>query len=294
MNRARVSGGEVAFVDEGAGPAVVLLHGFPTSSYLWRRFVPLLSTRMRVIAPDMLGYGESEKPAGADLTMRAQAGYVGELLARLGIEEFAVVGHDLGGAVAQMLALEGRVPTMVLLDSVCFDAWPIEGVRMLQAATPEQRTPEFVEGVIRLTFDLGASHREFLDESAIGSYLRPWMEDPAAFFRAVEAIDGLGVAGREAELAALETPTLLIWGEDDPFIPPDLGERLGELLSGGTVALLPGCSHFVTEDAGPTVEQLMYEFLRLRYLQESHAHAAEGPVRVFLQRPPPQEDCDPT
>ena len=56
---------------------------------------------------------------------------------------------------------------------------------------------------------------------------------------------------------------------------------------GATVALLPGCSHFVTEDAGPTVEQLTYEYLRLRHLEESHSHATGGPVMVYLQRPPP-------
>src|SRR5205814_9374935 len=76
--RFRTSGGELAYVDEGDGPAVVLLHGFPTSSYLWRSFVPPLAARFRVIAPDLLGYGDSAKPVGTDLSMTAQAGYVRE------------------------------------------------------------------------------------------------------------------------------------------------------------------------------------------------------------------------
>ena len=175
---------------------------------------------------------------------------------------------------------------MVLLDAACFDAWPIEGVRMLQAATPEQETSEFVDQVVRLTIDLGVSHKERLEEAALGSYVEPWVADPAAFFRAIRAVDGVGLAGRERELGELEIPTLIIWGEDDPYLPAELAERLGETLSGSTVALLPGCSHYVTEDAGPTVDQLVYEFLRLRYLGEKHGHAAAGPVQVFLERPP--------
>jgi pimeloyl-ACP methyl ester carboxylesterase len=288
MNRTKVSSAEIAYVDEGEGPAVLLLHGFPTSSFLWRREVPLLASRMRVIAPDLMGYGESDHPPDADLSMTAQARAVRELLGHLEIDECAVIGHDLGGVVAQLLALEGGVRTMVLIDSACFDAWPIEGIRMLQAAEAHQEKAEFVDSVVRLSIELGVSHRDRLDEPAVAAYARPWVEDPRAFFRAVRAIDGVGLAGREAELSALDIPALIIWGEDDPYLPAELAERLGEVLPGSTVALLPGCSHFVTEDAGPTVDQLLFEFLRLRFLQESHAHAhsQSGPVQVFLERPP--------
>jgi 2-hydroxymuconate-semialdehyde hydrolase len=289
VNRTKVSGSEIAYVDQGQGPAVVLLHGFPTSSFLWRREIPLLASRMRVIAPDMLGYGRSEKPNDADLTMRAQARYVRELLDQLGIAEFAVVAHDLGGVVAQLLALEGGVRTMVLLDVACFDVWPIEGVKMLQGAEPEQETAEFVEGIVRLSVDLGVAHKEWLDEATLKGYVEPWLDDPPAFFRAVRAIDGKGLAGRDEELARLDMPALVIWGEEDPYLPVELAERLGDVLPGSTVALLPGCSHFITEDAGPTVDQLVYEYLRLRHLGESHAHASEGPVMVYLERPPPRD-----
>jgi 2-hydroxymuconate-semialdehyde hydrolase len=289
--RVAVSGGELAYADLGEGPPVLLLHGFPTSSFLWRREAWLLAQRMRVIAPDLLGYGLSEKPKDEDLSEEAQAGYVRELLAHLGIEELAVVGHDLGGAIAQMLALDPgpAVSALVLLDSACFDAWPIEGVKMLQAGTPEQENAEFVESVVRLTFDLGIGHAGRLDEPALHGYLEPWLREPAAFFRAVRAITGRGLAGREAELEALEMPALVIWGEDDPYLGAELGERLGETIPGSTVALLPGCSHFVNEDAPQTVGPLLYEYLRSRYLGDRHAHAETGPVPVYLERPPSEQ-----
>ncbi|HEX2266940.1 MAG TPA: alpha/beta hydrolase, partial [Actinomycetota bacterium] len=253
--RAAVSGGDMAYVDAGEGPPVVLLHGFPTSSHLWRRETWLFAERMRVIAPDMLGYGESEKPPGADLSEQAQARYVDELLRQLGIERAAVVGHDLGGGIAQMLALDGRVDVgcLVLLDAVCFDAWPIEGVKMLQSGDPAQERPDFVEEVLRLIFDVGIRHKDRLDRGALAPFLAPWRDDPAAFFRTARAITGRGLAGREAEFGSLDVPTFVIWGEEDPFLPPELAERLGETIPGSTVALLPGCSHFVTEDAPQTV-----------------------------------------
>jgi 2-hydroxymuconate-semialdehyde hydrolase len=289
--RARVSGGEVAYADLGEGPAVLLLHGFPTNANLWRREAWLLAQRMRVIVPDLLGYGGSEKPSAADLSEPAQAGYVGELLAQLGIQELAVVGHDIGGGIAQMLCLDGGVDvrTLVLLDSVCFDAWPIQGVKMLRDTTPDQETDQFVQEIVRLTFDLGVQHQERLEPGAVDAYVEPWRADPPAFFRAARAITGRGLAGRDDELAALGLPVLLIWGEDDPFIGSDLAERLSDTLPGSTLALLPGCSHFVTEDAPQTVAPLVFEYLRARYLGEAHDHGhAPGaePVEVFLERPP--------
>jgi 2-hydroxymuconate-semialdehyde hydrolase len=277
------SGGEMAYVDIGEGPPVLLLHGFPTSSFLWRREAWLLAQRMRVIVPDLLGYGRSVAAVGADRSEPAQAGYVRELLDHLRIPELAVVGHDIGGAVAQMLALDDGldVRAMALLDSACFDAWPVEGVKMLQALTPEQQTAEFAEELVRLTFELGMAHRERLDEPDLRSYLEPWTRDPGGLFRAVRAITGRGLAGREAALAGLDAPVLIMWGEEDPFLEAELAERLGDVLPGSTVALLPGCSHFVTEDAPQTVGPLIYEYLRARYLGDVHHHA--GPVPIAFE-----------
>src|SRR5439155_1639527 len=154
-----------------------------TNANLWRREAWLLAQRMRAIVPDLLGYGMSEKPPDADLSEPAQAGYMKELLAELGIEEVAIIGHDLGGAIAQMLALDGGLDVrgLVLLDSACFDAWPIEGVKMLQDATPEQQTAGFMEEVIRLTFDLGVHHKERLELDAVEGYIAPWRADPSAY-----------------------------------------------------------------------------------------------------------------
>jgi 2-hydroxymuconate-semialdehyde hydrolase len=288
--RARVSGGEIAYADLGEGPPVLLLHGFPTNANLWRREAWLIAQRMRAIVPDLLGYGESEKPSGADLSEQAQATYLKELLAQLGIDEVAIVGHDIGGGVAQLLAMDSEVHAraLILLDSVCFDAWPIEGVKMLQQATPDQETEDFMEEIIRLTFDLGVQHKERLEPGAVDTYIDPWRKEPAAFFRAARGITGQGLAGRDGELAELDLPAMMVWGEDDPFVGSELAERLGDLITGSTVALLPGCSHFVTEDAPQTVGPLIFQYLRSRYVGESHHHGNDDgrPVEVFLERPP--------
>jgi 2-hydroxymuconate-semialdehyde hydrolase len=292
LHRASVSGGDLAYVDEGDGPAVVLLHGFPTSSHLWRDVVPLLAPRFRVIAPDLLGYGASSKPDDeASLTVPAQADHVRELLRRLDVHEYAVVGHDVGGGVAQLLALDGGVDVLVLLDSIAFGSWPIEAVRMLQEADPDAAEREFVSNVVGVALDTGMGQPGRLTAEDRDAYVRPWRDSPSALLRAARAIDGIGLVGIEQRLSALDVRALLVWGEDDPFLPPELAERLSDVLPGSTVALLPGCGHFVTEDAPEAVLPLIAEYLRVHHLREEHQHHVPTPVElgISFERPPPSE-----
>jgi pimeloyl-ACP methyl ester carboxylesterase len=95
----------------GAGEPIVLIHGFPTSSHLWRDVVPLLPSGRRVVVVDLLGYGRSDRPMERDLSIKGHAERVIALLDALRIQYAAIVGHDLGGGIAQYLAV--RHPTRV-------------------------------------------------------------------------------------------------------------------------------------------------------------------------------------
>ncbi|HSI81722.1 MAG TPA: alpha/beta fold hydrolase, partial [Solirubrobacterales bacterium] len=97
--RAELSGGVVAWDRWGSGPVVVLVHGTPSWSYLWRKVAPVLAERFAVYAWDLLGYGDSEQRDGQDVSIAAQARYLAELLDLWGTERPAVAGHDIGGAI---------------------------------------------------------------------------------------------------------------------------------------------------------------------------------------------------
>ena len=286
--RLRVSGGEIAYLDLGDAedPAVVLLHGFPTSSHLWRSVAPLFAPWMRVVVPDLLGCGDSDKPADAALGLHAQAGYVRELLDGLGIGSCAAVGHAFGGGIVQVLATQGRLDAMVLVDSIAFDAWPSEVVREAQAHVGSE-APGLSEALVRTALELGMRRPERLAAEDLAEYVRPYAgpEGADACRRSLLALDGVGLEDIGPELERLEIPALVLWGEEDPLYPPQLAERLGDVLPMAAVALLPGCSHFLPEDAPETIAPLMFEYLRSRYLGTPHTHAA-GPVVVELGRPP--------
>ena len=298
--RFTTSGGVMAYVDEGRGPAAVLLHGFPTSSWLWREFLPLLSAKLRVIAPDLVGAGDSEMSERAPLHITAQAGYVRELLDHLAVDRFAVVGHGAGGGVAQLLALDGQgVDAMVLLDTVAFDRGPTsEAGREPEVTADDGRgpSPPPVEAAIRAVFDRGMTHRERLSQAALEGYPHPYrgLAGAAAFARWSATMEGeTSLVGREADLGRIGFPVLILWGEDDPFLPTILGERLNDAMPSSTLGLLPGCGHFLPEEAPETIGPMLAEYLRARYLMEPHGHdQKEGVVMLQLERRPPWVDLE--
>jgi 2-hydroxymuconate-semialdehyde hydrolase len=299
MNRVETSGGALAFHDEGTGPAVVLLHGFPLTSYLWRGLIPALASRHRVIAPDLLGLGASDKPSGVPLDIRAQAGYVGELLAQLGIDRVALVGHSTGGGIAQLL-VESRddVEALVLIDSIAFDRWPTEAIGEIQVLPSDEETHESAELVVRSALRLGTVDDRLTDDD-LDAYLAPWAP-PApvdGLFRFARSLDGLGLKPLERPMAAWELPTLILWGEDDPFHPVDIAERLNAAIPSSALGLVPESGHFLPDEAPETIFPIIAEYLRANYLRIPHAAHATGPVLVPLGAMPldvaEEEDAEP-
>lgn len=227
-------------------PAVLLLHGFPTSSLLWRSLQPALVPAMRSVAPDLF------RSPGADVGSETDA--MVALLDDLSVASCAIVGHGHGAAVARRLATRIDVRALVLIDDA-------------EEAVP---FPTDVDDVPRAFADLfmeGLGHPERLPVEVLEAYAAPFVADPPA---------------------VADVPTLLLWGEDDPYAPVDAAERLADAIPGSTLAVLPGCSHFLPDDAPDTVVPLVVEWLRGRYLGLTHRHES-GPVEVFLGRRPPPE-----
>lgn len=287
MNRFGSSGGELAYLDEGDGPAVLLLHGFPLTSHLWRGLIPILASRHRVLAPDLLGLGASDKPRGVALDIRAQTTYMGELLDHLGIDHVAPIGHSTGGGIAQLLAASRPgVDALVLIDSIAFDLWPTQATREVQVAPPELETFDSVELVVRSALRLGMRESE-VGEDDIQIYLEPWRDAAAvpALFRWARSLDGLGLRELEGQMRTWNLPTLILWGEEDPFHLSPIGERLNEAIASSALGLVPGTGHFLPEEVPETIYPIISEYLRANYLRIPHGHAAEGPVLVPLGVP---------
>lgn len=133
-NHTYIDGHKIAFLEQGSGSLVILIHGIPTSSRMWRDIIPQLAKTHRIIAPDLLNYGRSAKPESADVSINAQSHMIVKLMDVLGVRRADIVAHDIGGGVAQLMAVNypEKIRKLVLMDSICFDSWPIPEFEPLQ------------------------------------------------------------------------------------------------------------------------------------------------------------------
>jgi 2-hydroxymuconate-semialdehyde hydrolase len=252
---ARLGDATIALDDSGRGEPVLLLHGFPATRRLWSRVAPsLVEAGFRVIVPDLVGYGESDAPAGVRVDMASQARWMLQLLDALGVARAAVVAHDVGSAAAQLMLAGApeRVRALAVLDGVYEGEWAMDAVAAIQAWAPSDAAR--LLPVLARRLGKGAELREML--AAYGGE-----QGGRRLIRAARDLDprqteGLGDALRGAR----GVPALVLWGDRDAFLPIDTVARpLADLL-GAPLVLLPG-AHFTPLDCPAEVSGALRDFL---------------------------------
>jgi pimeloyl-ACP methyl ester carboxylesterase len=269
----------VAYYEEGDGEPLLLLHGCPFSSFIWRKVIPLLLFRYRCLAPDLLGLGDTETPQDADWSLEAQAAMVVGLLDALGIERAHVVGHDHGGAVAQLLAAEhpDRVDRLVISDAEAYDNWPSDEERPFVRATQVYLLGDVVlwawslRPLFRLTLkEAKAVHDpKVLSAELLDGYIRANLSDRHRRSKTRRFLAGQFDPGNNRTTTELldglrrfDHPTLLVWAKDDPHFGPEWGERLRRDIPGAVrLELLPETGHLLMEERPEQFAMLVGEFL---------------------------------
>jgi pimeloyl-ACP methyl ester carboxylesterase len=262
---ATIDGVPLRWEETGDGPVVVLVHGIPTSPELWRHVVPLLDGA-RVLAFEMLGYGRSILAGrGHDLSITAQARYLTALLDHLGIDQVVLVGHDLGGGVAQIAAVERpeRITGIVLTNAIAYDSWPIPRVKMLRAISsftarlPAPALKATLGSLLVRGHDDPAMARESLDLH----YARYVAADGAAgLARQVSALDVNDTLTVAHRLEHLDIPARVVWGLSDQFQKARYGERLARALGTRPIGISGG-KHFTPEDHPDIIARATHELL---------------------------------
>ena len=264
-----VGGARLYYYAAGArsdAPPVVLLHGFPTSSHLWSGVVPLLAERHRVLVLDLLGFGRSDRPGQHAVTVRAHAERVIGLLDLLRVERACVVGHDVGGGVAQLLAVRWptRISHLALVDAAAFDCWPVSEVKLARAMLPltRQLPPTWLLSVVRRDLLRGFVEQE-RGARSLDMYLRPFasVEGRDALMAHLAQLDSADTVEAAARLKDVVAPTAIVWGADDPWLRPDIGKRLQQAIPGATLHVVPDVRHFVPEEAPQQVAAAVSDLL---------------------------------
>lgn len=236
----------------GAGEPVLLLHGFPASSYLWSNVVRCMPDGYRLIVLDQLGYGRSDRPDGAALSVSAHAQRALDVLDVLQVPRACIVGHGLGGAVAQWMAVHApeRVTRLALVSSVGLSAWPAWRTRVAQFARPVARLlpASLVAGQAYAALLRGFDDRDE-GRHALDQFLRPFAQplgrDPLLAHLAALRPDETATL----DLGAIRAPTAIVHGARDPFVPVSMARALQRAIPAASLDVLSEGRHYLPLDA---------------------------------------------
>ena len=264
-----IDGLRMHYVDEGAGRPVLLLHGEPTWSFLWRAIIPTLAERARVLAPDLIGFGRSDKPT--DIGWYSYDGHVASiehLVDTLGLEHLTLVVHDWGGPIGLRFAVEHEtlVDRIVILDTGIAGGKPpgerwlrfrdvvrevggeLDIGRLVEAGTTQGLTDD-----VRAAYDAPFP----TPESKAGALAFPELVPTEPEHPSTAPMNRV----RDA-LMNWQKPTLVVWGNDDSVLLPRIAEHFVELIPGARTpaTLIDGASHFLQEDRPDAVAAAIASF----------------------------------
>ena len=296
---AYVNGVRLHYVTQGAGPLLILLHGFPEFWYSWRYQIPALAKHFTVVAPDMRGYNESDKPSGvASYHIDRLTGDVEGLIHAFHEERAVIIGHDWGGGVAWSFAANYPHMTEQLVVLNCphpgtFQKALQENRQQLRRSwyifyfqipwLPELGLRLFRRRFIAQAFRGMAVRKEAFPDKELHKYAEA-LETPGS---ARAAINYYRAAFRHRlrhgaiHLPQISRPTLLIWGEEDTALGKDLTYDMDEYFSDRfEIKYIPKCSHWVQQEQPEVVNQYLLEFLL--------AKESKGEAELSLQSAPTQ------
>jgi pimeloyl-ACP methyl ester carboxylesterase len=262
--RITLSGGELAYDVLGFGPPLLLIHGTPTRSFIWRDLALRLADRFSVYAFDLLGFGQSERKDGLDVPIQNKARLLAELVEILDLDAPSVAAHDIGGAIALRAHLIEGVTfgCIALIDAVVLRPW------ITPTTTHVREHLDVYETMPTGTFEaIIASHLRTathhpMPERILSTYLDQWKGEQGQklYLQKDAQLDQNDTAEFESLLPSISVPVRIVWGENDAWLPPTRARRLHELIPTSDLVLLPDTGHFAMEDSPQQVAATLFDF----------------------------------
>lgn len=274
----------VAWTDAGQGKPVFLLHGIPTWSFLYNEVTGPLSQHHRVIAPDFLGHGFSDNRDCFDRSLVAQVKMVLRLMDHLEIPKASFVGHDTGGGVSAILAIEHahRVDRLILTNAVAYDSWPVDDMLMLGNPRWSTKRPEEIVAYLAGGLPDGFHNKERLTPEFCAGILAPYSDDAGkiSIIRNASALNTSHTTMLTDRLKTITAPTLCLWGIHDPWQTIRDGERLATDIPGAKLVRVDEASHWIPHDAPVRFASEVHMFLGTATDGIGKPHVVQGGVNA--------------
>jgi pimeloyl-ACP methyl ester carboxylesterase len=273
LRRLTLHGHRIAYRQAGSGPVLVLIHGITSSSATWERVMPYLARRFTVIAPDLVGHGESDKPRG-DYSLGAHASNIRDLMLVLGHERASIVGHSLGGGIAMQFSYQfpERCERLALVDSgglgrdvnVLLRAATLPGAEFVLPLLAATRLLDAGRLAGRLLGSLGLRARTDIEEIARGHATLSDAEARAAFVHTLRSVvepGGQRVDASNRLYLSAHMPFLLVWGEQDSVIPVEHGRATHDQVADSRLEVFDGSGHFPQLDEPHRLIDVLEDFI---------------------------------
>jgi pimeloyl-ACP methyl ester carboxylesterase len=296
----RIHGHDVSYRMAGKGPTILLVHGIAGSSTTWKAVMPALAEHYTVIAPDLLGHGQSAKPRG-DYSLGAYASGIRDLLTVLEKERVTLVGHSLGGGVAMQFAYQfpERAERLVLVASgglgkevsPLLKAVTLPGAEYVLPLLLHPRIREVAEWPGAVAGRVGWRPSDSLAEVWRSYTTLTDRHGQMAFVHTVRSVidvAGQRVSAHDRLYLAEAVPTLIVWGDCDRIIPVAHAYRAAEAIPGARLEIIEGAGHFLPWRNADRFLAILEDFLK----STTPAHVPEERWRKLLKSAPPDDELE--
>jgi pimeloyl-ACP methyl ester carboxylesterase len=260
------------YVEEhGKGAPVLLIHGFGASTYTWRHVAPELAKTHRVIAVDLKGFGQSDKPFDSRYSVFDQAELLAQLIVDKDLRNLTLVGHSFGGGIALLLALEanerleGRITKLVLLDSIAYPQNIPVFFRLLDVPLVSHLGVSMIPPSVQTRVALRIAYFDDskIDQDEVDAYAAPLRTAAGkhAIIYSARQIVPDGLAEISERYKTIELPTLILWCDHDRIVPLEVGLKLRRTLPNSTLRLVEDCGHMPQEEQPESTLKLLQGFL---------------------------------
>jgi pimeloyl-ACP methyl ester carboxylesterase len=259
------NGRTVRYDVRGDGPPVVLVHGTPWSSFNLRHIIKALSEDYTVYYYDLLGYGQSDKTSG-DVSLGIQNQVLSGLLDHWQIRQPVIIGHDFGGATLLRTHLLNKCnfDKIVLIDPVAVSPWGSPFFRHVKEhETAFAGVPDYIHEAIVRAYVKTAAYKP-IDDATLNMIVAPWTDEDgkSAFYRQIAQANSAHTDDVQPLYAQITSPTLILWGSEDSWIPLERGEALHDMIPGSTFRVIPDAGHLVIEEKPDQLIREIRSFLK--------------------------------
>lgn len=247
-------------------PPLVLLHGWPSSSALWDKIIPGLSRDFYVLAPDLPGHGQSDKPEDQIYDLNFLRTFILDFYDALDLDRASLAAHDLGGMAALSFAVrhQDRLDKFIIMNTSPFSNWHWALSLTISLLKQPWLTRFFLlPWVFKLVLGSGFFNSKLLTPELVKKFQGPWVADKlgkTAFSRTIAVPPELMTESPES-LATINCPTLILWGKKDRFFPYGLAKKLNGILPNAQRVGIDNAGHFLQEEQPQIITQTIQNFL---------------------------------